>query len=285
LKGLDKQSQLLSLTEQSTKALIQFVRNEKKVTPQCVYAYASLIFKDDEGLPIIPAEHHKVWTELFCNETIKKLLIISPPDSAKTSWAMAYLGCLIGKNPDKNYIVGAVTDDVAEKRSLSLRNTIESQIWKEMFPDVMRNEQMKWEQSEWSIKSIKSSPTGKLHPTVRSYGTNSSSIIGSRADFLLGDDLLSKENTATQGQRVKFEDWMDQQFLTRRKPKGRTILIGTAYNAADYYAKIRRNPMGWVICICQSYQENGFNIDIYYPDDWKGVMLGESMEAANVPNS
>lgn len=234
--------------------------------PQVIRDYAELMLADEFGYPVIPAPHHNEWLKLFCDDSIEKLLIISPPGSAKTTWLIqAYLGCRLGFYPDQNYILGSVTDGVAEKRSLALRNTVESDLWQSIFLDVEKDPRMKWDQTEWSIRSKAKFSENKLHPTVSAYGVGSASI-GGRANILFGDDLLSRENTYTQGQRDKFADWMENSFLTRLQPNGRVILIGTAWNAADYYAKIRRETKGWVICHCNSYQENGFSIFIHRPD-------------------
>ena len=186
--------------------------------------------------------------ELVCNNDIRKLLIIAPPDSAKTTWLVsAYLGCYMGFYPENSIIIGSVDDSTAEKRSLSLRNITEADEWRCVFPSVLPDEQLKWEQKEWTIAEKGKSKKGRLHPTVRSYGTGAG-ITGSRSDFLLGDDLLDINNTRTKGGRITFANWFESMFLSRAKAKiGKTVIIGTSWNADDYYAYIRKNPKGWVI--------------------------------------
>lgn len=232
--------------------LIEFIQDNKqlsKLTPEVVYAYAYLLLRDDDDLPITPARHHRLWMELVCDETIKKLLIIAPPGSAKTTWLVsAYLGAYIGFYPERSVIIGCVDDSTAEKRSLSLRSMTEDNDWRNIFPDVMPDNKMKWEQREWSIAPEGRHKKGRIHPTVRSYGVDSS-ISGSRADFMLGDDLLDVGNTRVKTRRKKFAEWFESSFLPRRKGKeSRTVIIGTSWNADDYYAKIRRSPDGWVVC-------------------------------------
>jgi hypothetical protein len=118
----------------------------------------------------------------------------------------------------------------------------------------------------------------RLHPTVRGYGTGSS-ITGSRADFLLGDDLLDFDSTRTHHQRQLTKDWLHNSFLSRRKSKtGRVVLIGTSWNAADIYAEIRKEDSGWVVCHVPllSEAEDGFYADITYPAGWEYEMMGVS---------
>jgi len=231
-----------------------------------VSALATLAFQDDNGKPLVPYPHHQAWLELVCNEDITKLLIIAPPEAAKTTWIQAYLATYIGFYPERSVIIGSVSDDVAEKRSLSMRTTIESQRWQMAFPNVMPDSNFKWEQKEWTVAENGKSPLGRQHPTMRSYGTGAS-IIGSRADLLVGDDILDLDNTRTKHQRELVETWFYTSFMSRLKAKtGRVILIGTSWNADDLYSHIRQKPDGWVISHVPQLSpvEDGMYMDITY---------------------
>jgi hypothetical protein len=258
--------------------LVEYIHKSEIITPQVVWAYAALTLTDDDHLPITPAPHHKLWMELICDWRIKKLLIIAPPESAKTTWALsAFIGCYVGFFPEHSVIIGSVSDDVAEKRSLSVRNMVETPLWQTIFPNTVKYENLKWAGNEWSLKDSEFDNPGRLHPTVRAYGTGSS-ITGSRADLMLGDDLLDFDNTRTHHQRQLIEAWLHNSFLPRRKSRtGRVILIGTSWNAGDMYATIRKEDTGWVTCHVPllSEVEGGFWANVSYPSGWKYKMLGE----------
>jgi hypothetical protein len=178
------------------------------------------------------------------DESIKRLLLIAPPGSSKTTWLIsAFLGYYLGIFPERHIIIGSVDDSTAEKRSLSLRSAAESESWKKIFPHIYPDGNRKWEQKEWSLRTG-SSGIGDIHPTVRSYGTGAG-ITGSRAELLLGDDLLDFRNTRTPGMRVTTRDWFFNSFLSRLTPDGRCILIGTQWNAADLYSELRKRS-DWV---------------------------------------
>ena len=252
---------------EETVKFIQANKIANSLTPEVIYSYAWLLLRDDDNVPITPAPHHRLWIELVCRDDIKKLLLIAPPDSAKTTWLVsAYLGCYMGFYPENSIIIGSVDDSTAEKRSLSLRNIVDTPEWREIFGTVLPDPKLKWEQKEWSIAENGKSKRGRLHPTVRSYGTGAG-ITGSRADFLLGDDLLDINNTRTKGGRITFANWFESMFLSRAKAKvGKTVIIGTAWNADDYYAYIRRKPKGWTMVHVPSLMDNtdGFYADITY---------------------
>ena len=222
-----------------------------------VRAVAALLMPDDFGRPIVPAAHHRLWLDLVCDESIKKLLIIAPPGSAKTSWTSAYLAAVIGFHPEKSIVITSVSDDVAEKRSLMLRGLTETAEWQAAFPEARRLNG-KWEQKEWTLANV----PGRIHPTMRSYGTGAS-ITGSRADLILADDILDIDNTRTQGQREKDEEWFHSTLMSRLKKNGRIIVIGTQYNAQDLYAHLRKDPT-WTICHTPllSSEDDGFYADV-----------------------
>lgn len=241
---------------------------------------------DDDGEPIRPAAHHRLWLKLLCDERIKKLLIVAPPESAKTTWAIsAYLGCRIGFYPEQSVIIGSASGAVAEKRSLSLRTMAENEGWQATFPGIERAVGMKWDPLEWSVAPGGKPFTGRLHPTVAAYGTGGA-ITGSRADVVLADDLLDFENSRTAHQRDLIEQWLHNSLLSRRKSRtGRALVIGTAWHPSDIYAKARREG-GWVVCHTPLQSEgSAVYANLTYPDDWPYEMLGEAVAGAANPTT
>lgn len=262
---------------------IQEARRRGLLTPNVVAAYAELHLVDDAGRPISPAAHHKLWLRLLCDERIKKLLIIAPPESAKTTWAIsAYLGCRIGFFPEQSVIIGSASGDVAEKRSLSLRTMTESEAWQTTFAGIDRAMGMRWDPREWSVAPDGRPFSGRLHPTVAAYGTGGA-ITGSRADLVLADDLLDFENSRTAHQRDLVEQWLHNSLLSRRKSRtGRAIVIGTAWHSNDIYAKARREG-GWVVCHTPLLSQGAeMYANLSYPDNWPHEMLGEPIAGASV---
>lgn len=253
------------------------------MTPDAIAAYAALHLTTDDGRPIIPAAHHALWLQLLADWRIKKLLIVAPPESAKSTWVVsAYLGLRIGMFPQQSVIIAASTETVAEKRSQSLRTMTESLDWQATFPGIKRARGMKWDAVEWSLAPDGLPTLGRLHPTVAGYGTGGS-ITGSRADEIVADDLLDFDNTRTAHQRDLVRTWVHNSLLPRRKSQvGRIVVIGTAYHYGDFYQEIRGAP-DWVVCHTPLLTEG---VDVYailtYPDSWAYEMLGEPIAGANL---
>lgn len=267
--------------EAQLRLTIQAARRTGSLTPAAVTAFAALHIVDDAGLPIVPAAHHRLWLRLMCDTRIRKLLIIAPPESAKTTWAVtAYGSCSVGFFPERNVIVASASGSTAKTRSLSVRLMTQSPAFKETFPDVTRAKGLTWETMEWSLAPDGQPRPGRLHPTLSAYGTGGA-ITGSRADLAIGDDLLDFENSRTAHQRDLVEQWLHNSLLSRLKAHtGRAIIIGTAWHHDDVYAKARREG-DWVVCHTPLLSE-GPEIYAYlsYPDDWPFERIGQPVTQA-----
>lgn len=257
-----------------------------KLTPEAVAAFAYLHLTDDAGNPIMPAAHHWLWIDLMCNEDIKRLLLIAPPEAAKTTWAiLAYAGAHMAFFPERSTIIGSVSGPIAEKRSMALRGVAESAAFAKSFPDVQpvkTTKRLKWSTTEWSLAPNGNPHPGRLHPTIAAYGTGGP-VIGSRADLVIGDDLLDFETSRTAHQRMLTESWFHNSFLSRRKARtGRAILIGTAWTHDDLYAKARKEG-GWIVCHIPILTEGeAVYANLTYPDNYAGPILGDPIASAMV---
>lgn len=247
-----------------------------KLTPEGVSAYASLLLTTDKGMPLIPAAHHRLWLQLACNEDITRLLIISPPESAKTSWILsAYVGAFVGAFPERSVIISSSSGPIAEKRSISLRNVIMTRAWRMCYPTLAPALGLPWKATQWSIAPGGIPHAGRLHPTLSAYGTGGS-VVGSRADLIVADDLLDNMNTSTAYQREFAHNWFFSTLYSRLKSQtGRIIVVGTAWHADDLYARLRKSG-DWVVCHLRLLADEGQSQAAYlqYPDSYAGERLG-----------
>ena len=253
-------------------------RQVGRLTPDVVADFARLLMTDDNGRPIRPAPHHWLWLHLMCNEDIKKLLIIAPPESAKTTWLLAYLGTHVAFYPEWPRIMAAVSGEVAAKRSQALRLMAESVEFQATFPDLKRAYGLKWTQEEWSIAPHGGLPRpGRIHPSFFAVGVEGG-VIGSRARLAVGDDILDHENTRTAHQREIVHDWVHKSFLSRRMSRvGRSIVIGTAWHHDDTYARMRSGG-DWVVCHVPLLSDGDLvAADVWYPEGFVGERLGTAV--------
>lgn len=247
-----------------------------------VAAFAAVHLRTNDGQAVTPAAHHWLWLQLMCDPHINRLLIVGTPESAKTTWAMAYAACHIGFYPERPIIIAAVSGPTAEKRSLALRSIIESAAFRETFPTVKPAEGMTWTMAEWSVAENGRAHDGRLHPTVSAYGTGGS-IIGSRAALLIADDILDLDNTRTQHQRGVVDTWFHTSLMSRLEARtGRAIVIGNAHHHDDTVAKLRQSE-AWVTCHIPLLTEGPEAVaTVTYPDDYVGRPLGTAVGLAEL---
>lgn len=252
------------------------------MTPEVVTAFAAVHMRTGDGEPITPAAHHWLWLSLMCDPAISRLLIVGTPESAKTTWALAFAACHIGFYPERPVIVAAVSGDVAEKRGLALRGIVASSAFAQTFPTVQPAKGMPWTGTEWSVAEHGRPHAGRLHPTVSAYGTGGS-VGGSRAYLLIADDILDYDNTRTQHQRGVVDTWFHTMLLSRLMAQvGRAILIGNAHHHADTIALLRQSE-AWVTCHIPLLTEGPEVIaHLSYPDDYDGQPIGRPSGAAEV---
>ena len=199
-------------------------------------AYGAYAHLDDCGRPLGPAEHHRRWIELLCDDTIKRVLLIAPPGHAKSTWAsILYPAWLVGRRPDVNIILVSNTAEQAHLFSVAVRGTIEAnEAHREVFPHLRPDRTRGWSESEWFVQ--RSEATNK-DSTMTALGVGGP-IIGRRANLIIADDPCDQENTATEAQREKLKAWFRQSLLSRLNPGGRVVVIVTRWHHDDLAADL-----------------------------------------------
>ena len=209
--------------------------------------------------------HHKPWHEVLTSGQ-PRAIIIAPPASAKTTHVgIAYSAHSIGNDP--NIHIGYVTNsaDLAEDRSVAVRNTIaENDLFRAVFPGVQPDTKRGWGQAEWFVKRDNSSDP---HPTFRAVGIEGS-IIGYRIDLLIADDICTPENMATAHQREMVYRNFTAKLLTRLTPEGRVIVIMTRWHHDDLAARLI--AQGWPVLHTPALDSDG---NSYWPDFWPTAKL------------
>jgi hypothetical protein len=108
----------------------------------------------------------------------------------------------------------------------------------------------------WSATALTvERPSNLKDPTLAAYGIEQPSILGSRLNWVLGDDILTEENTATPEQRKKIRDLWQQNCLTRRSPgdgSWKAVLVNTPWHVDDAIEHALKPPkedgtggLGW----------------------------------------
>lgn len=148
---------------------------------------------------------------------IKRLIINIPPRFMKSiSVSVAWPAWLLGHNPSEQIICSSFDRRLAIKHSLDTRLVLESEWYRDLFPDTIlthdQNQQQKFQ------------TTARGHRIACSVG---SGITGEGGNFLIVDDPHNPLEMDSEVQRDRAITWFRQIFLSRLNDKqtGKVVVI------------------------------------------------------------
>jgi hypothetical protein len=155
------------------------------------------------------------------------------------SWITSAFVCwLLYRNPQLNIMVVSASKTRADDFStFTLRLINEMDILAHLKPGPdQRNSKVAFDVG----------PARASHaPSVKSVGITGQ-MAGSRADYIIGDDIEIPNNSATEGMRLKLSETV-KEFDAVLKPDGRVIYLGTPQTEMSLYNKLP--PRGYEIRI------------------------------------
>ncbi len=239
------------------------------------------------GWPCMP--HHMDWCEALDDESIKRLIVIGPPSSAKTTWVgVIYPARQIAKNPATHFAYLTYSDQVAQSRSVAIRDMFGSTELKLVYPDAKPDKSKGWGEGEWYLRRPNK---GDPDPTMRA-----TSLFGSYLSYhfneIMFDDPHDPEEVVSKTQREKVWRRVTDVAMGRLRPDARVVQTGFrwaeddvpgrfmgqgCHAAEDCNGKCRVQPNGaepteWHVvhtkAITQIETPQGLVDVSYWPDEW-----------------
>ncbi len=191
-----------------------------------------------------PAAHHKLWADqiqkLIHRELTfddgrpcKRLLLVAPPASAKTNWGgIVTPSYYVGNNPDHHILYLSSAQEQSRKSSLAVRDTVATNDrYKLLYPEVKPDRAKGWAAHRWFVR--RPDHPGDKDPTMLAAGVGSQVVLGSRADFIIFDDINTQENTATLYRRDKVKEWVRQTAFSRETADAVQLALMTRWHTDD----------------------------------------------------
>jgi hypothetical protein len=118
----------------------------KDAAKKSLAVYMGAVHMTEAGRPAIPPKHLKEQViPVIENDSLGNTVIIAPPGSAKTTAMIAAGGWWIGRDPTQHIAFISNTGGQAGRRSVSIRDTIESNpAYHAIFPHVKPNSSRGW---------------------------------------------------------------------------------------------------------------------------------------------
>ena len=207
----------------------------------------------------IEGRHHKIMAEAFervANGDLKRLIINMPPRHTKSEFASYLLPAwFLGQYPEKKIIQTAHTAELSVGFGRKVRNLVDSEDYKEIFPELGLRADSK-AAGRWSTSK------GGEYFAIGVGGA----VTGKGADLLIIDDPHSEQEgqSADAGVFDKVYEWYTSGPRQRLQPGGSIIIVMTRWHKRDLTGKI----------IKTSVQREGM-------DEWELIKFPAIMPSGN----
>ncbi|GAC1475695.1 MAG: hypothetical protein PVSMB8_00630 [Vulcanimicrobiaceae bacterium] len=191
-------------------------------------------------LPVQVVPHNRVFLEFVMAH--ERAAIMMPVEHGKTFQLAALTLFLLGQDVSVRGAVVSATRAQAEKVVHVVRDYIEHSVELAMvFPHLRKSRR---EGDQWTQSSITvDRPPGIADPSLIAHGIDSGTIQGSRLAWVIIDDILNRENTATKEQRDKVVEWIDNSVMSRLLVEARVVFSNTPWHPDDAIHRCER--AGW----------------------------------------
>jgi hypothetical protein len=169
--------------------------------------------------------------------TNDNIVIHIPMEHAKSTWFSLVLPLWFLINDRNTY--GCILSNTATQATgflSAIKWHIEhNEKFREDFPEIRPDYKSKWAENEINI--IRDKDKQSKDYTMVAKGTGNA-ILGARFEWIIADDILDLENTATEIQRNKVRKWWNQTVDSRIIEGGRKIIIGTLQHDKDLLVEL-----------------------------------------------
>jgi hypothetical protein len=211
-----------------------------------VVAFFEFVMRDITGAiqgPLVMAPHQKVGLDFVMHHD--RSVLMWPVSFSKTFCAAGLTLWMLGRDPEMRGAVISATEGQAQKIVTIVRDYImSSPELKLVFPHLRPSTRPgdPWSQTAITVERR----AGIKDNSLTAYAVLSDAILGSRLSWVIIDDVLSGENTATQEMREKIIKHVGEKCLTRLDPppKGKVVMINTPWHPKDIVHHAR-DVYGW----------------------------------------
>jgi len=164
---------------------------------------------------------------------------LSAPGHAKSTLIGFLAADMLGRNPNERIFVATHTETYSAQLLQFIEEIMSTPAYKEIYGDLIppRSEATRWTNTQ---KFIRRSEWKSPHPSLLALGVGSATV-GYRASKIIGDDLVTQQNSMTVTQRSHLANWYFGSLskrLDRFLPGSRIFIIGARFYTQDLYGKL-----------------------------------------------
>lgn len=183
---------------------------------------------------MLVGSHHREIAEKFdrvVSGECKRLIIAMPPRHGKSQLG-SYLfpAYLMGKMPQSKLIVGSHTAELAQRFGRMIRNLVDDERYRELFPNTSLSADSK-AAGRWST-----SAGGEAF-----FIGKGGAMTGRGGDVIILDDILDEQDAVSDTAMENTWEWYTSGPRQRLQPGGAIILINTRWKTDDVAGRLLKN--------------------------------------------
>jgi len=219
-------------------------------------AFAGLLGRDEAtGAPIKLAGIHRSYQHMLDHP---KAIVLAPPETGKSAQASLRLAWEAGRNPALCCAIVSGTREQAARHLVTVGNITRDPLFQRVFPGVRIERQT--QDGIW----LKGRSNPRKDPNIIAAAFDLSSLLGTRLDLVVADDIVSREATRTHAARERaYQDFVGI-IGGRLSPSGRIWVLNTAEHSDDVPHRLSRLP-GWEFQTFPLLDKQG---DSRWPERW-----------------
>lgn len=229
-----------------------------------INTFCEYVLRDDEtAKPLVQAPMHERWHDLIDNN--RKTIIWSFVESGKSiQIGVAEPAWRLGRDHNLRILIVGKTESQAQKTLSSLATLIVSPRYRDVFPDVVPSRP--WNSD--ALQIVRHAQSTARDYSIQAVGLHGA-ILGARLDIVILDDILTMENTQTEGQMRDTIDWLTKVVFGRLTRRAKVMWIGNAWHPKDAMHFFAAQP-DWVFERTPVVDKDG---KLAWPEQWDDKRL------------
>lgn len=218
-----------------------------------------------------PAKHHLIWLANIFHPDNDRVNIIAPRDSAKTTILNYAMTWFMAKNPLRTNAIVSAASDQAEARLRMIRSTImDNARFKNVFPHVTIDPHLPDTVNQFTLmrtdiawqawRTLVTQKGSLKDPTLKSAGTGSRTLVGSRFSGILMLDDIMDEKTLGDDNMDKLWRFLTEDLIPAVKEEAKVVSVSTRWQMGD---------------ICDRFEATGIYKTINIPAEIKDPKTNE----------
>jgi len=218
--------------------------------------------------------------EILTDDQPRKCVIEAPRNHSKTTdWSIQTPAWLVGRDPNLRVLIVSDTAGQAVAILRAIKHLIENdEGYKSVFGELKPKYPEKWAENEIIVNR----DTKEKDATFNAVGVGGA-ILSKRADIIICDDLLNKDNTKTYEQRKKTKEWFHDVLMPVLDPEhGKLIFVGTVFHSEDLITEKMKDPTYDLKLKYQAIIREADRQDLWA--EYRSLMLSDPFDGKKLAN-